>query len=310
MFLSIVVLTYQRVDSITALLADLCSNITDPRSEIIVVDNGSTDGTAAAVARDFPQVKLIPLTENTGVGGRNEGLAAARGEVAITLDDDMLGLRDEDLAFIRRKFTDQPDLAGLCFKVTWPGSTKVRDWVHRRKPDHCDSCFPTYEITEGAVAYRLSVLNEVGFYRRDFFISHEGVELAFRILKAGGAIEYDGGVSLEHHHAAGGRTSWRRYYFDTRNMFWVAILHHPLPSALRYLFVGTGALFVYSLRDLHLLAYLRGVWDGIWGSRRLGGERQAWSDDVGCFIAEVDSWRPGFWTMARKRLFEKNFSME
>ncbi len=310
MFLSIVILTYQRQDSIKALLEDLQAHVRDPEVEVIVVDNGSTDGTAEMLARDYPAIQLVALQENTGVGGRNEGLRRVRGEVAITLDDDMLGLRDEDLQFIRRKFGNDADLAGLCFKVVWPDSDRVRDWVHRRPTEYCDSSFPTYEITEGAVAYRVDMLRQVGFYRQDFFISHEGVELAYRLLKAGGKIEYDGGVALEHHHASGGRTSWRRYYFDTRNMFWVAMLHHPAGSAARYLFVGMGSLLVYSVRDFHLLAYLRGVWDGWRGAWRLRGERQTWSDEVGRYLAEVDSWRPNFFVMAYKRLTEKNFSME
>ena len=310
MYLSIVILTYQRQDSIRALLEDLQGNVTDSRCEVIVVDNGSTDGTAEMLARDFPEVKLVALDRNTGVGGRNEGLKLARGEVAITLDDDMLALRDEDLQFIRDRFGADPALAGLCFKVVWPGSRKVRDWVHRRTPDHCDDRFATYEITEGAVAYRLDMLRQVGFYREDFFISHEGVELAYRLLKQGWKIEYDGGVFLEHHHASGGRTSWRRYYFDTRNMFWVAMLHFPVSSMVRYLFVGAGSLLVYSLRDFHLLAYVRGVWDGLRGMWRLRAERQVWSSEVGRYLAEVDSWRPGFFKMAYKRLTKKNFSME
>lgn len=56
--------------------------------EFIVVDNASTDGSAAMVEAEFPDVRLIVRGENCGVSGINDGFAAARGDFVLALDDD------------------------------------------------------------------------------------------------------------------------------------------------------------------------------------------------------------------------------
>ncbi|MBC8424407.1 glycosyltransferase [bacterium] len=307
--ISVVVLTYRRREAVLALLAEL-EALRDGNLEVIVVDNGSDDGTAEAVAGDHPGVELVVLDENRGVGARNEGLARATSEIVVTLDDDMLGLGAADLERLRDVFADRPRLGALCFKVTRPGSDAVRDWVHRQPAERADETFDTYEITEGAVAYRRAALAESGLYRADFFISHEGLELAYRLLDRGWEIAYDGGVAVEHHHAAGGRTNWRRYYYDTRNLFWVATLHQPWGYALRYLALGVTAMGFYALRDGFLTTWLKAVRDGLRGVSALKRERRVWNERTRGFIGAVDATRPGFLYLIRKRLRQKDFSLE
>ncbi|NTV04581.1 glycosyltransferase, partial [bacterium] len=194
---SIVVLTYRRREAVLRLLDGL-SRLRDADHEIIVVDNGGGDGAAEAVRAAHPGVRLIALPGNAGVGARNRGLEAAGGEIVVTLDDDMVDFDDADLARLRAAFAERPRLGALCFKVTWPGTGRVRDWVHRRPVADADLTFPTYEITEGAVAWRRDALRESGPYREDFFISHEGLDLAYRLLDRGWEIVYDGGVAVGH----------------------------------------------------------------------------------------------------------------
>jgi len=222
----------------------------------------------------------------------------------------MLGLGPDDLARLRETFAGRPRLGALCFKVTWPGSDAVRDWVHRQPVERADEAFDTYEITEGAVAYRREALSEAGLYRADFFISHEGLELAYRLLDGSWEVAYDGGIAVEHHHAAGGRTNWRRYYYDTRNLFWVATLHQPVGYAARYLALGVTAMGFYALRDGFLVTWLKAVRDGLRGVSALKRERKVWNRQTRDFVAAVDATRPGFLYLARKRLRQKDFSLE
>ena len=61
-----------------------------PGSEVIVVDNGSTDGSAAFVQEQFPHVRLLALPENLGFGGgSNAGFEAATNDVVVLLNSDM-----------------------------------------------------------------------------------------------------------------------------------------------------------------------------------------------------------------------------
>ena len=244
------------------------------------------------------------------MGARNRGLAAARGGILVTLDDDMVDFGDDDLARLRAAFAAQPRLGALCFKVTWPGASRVRDWVHHRPVADADLEFPTYEITEGAVAWRREALQEAGPYREDFFISHEGLDLAYRLLDRGWEIRYDGGVVVGHAHTDDGRPGWRRYYYDTRNLIWIAVLHQPAAYAAGYLFRGLGAMLAYSLRDGQLTVWLRAVRDGLLRAPALGRERRVWSQATRDFVAAADAHRSGFWTLTRRRLRQKGFSLE
>ena len=307
--ISIIVLTYQRREAVLALVGQLVT-VQDDALEIIVVDNGSDDGTAEAVAAAHPDVQLIALPANRGVGARNEGLEIAHGEILVTLDDDMLGLEADDLFRLREVFAARPRLGALNFKVTWPGRDVVRDWVHHRPITDADNAFDTYEITEGAVAYRASALAETGPYREDFFISHEGRELAYRLLGQGWDVAYDGSLAIEHHHADGGRKSWRRYYYDTRNLFWIAVLHQPAKYALGYLGRGLSAMAYYALRDGFATTWLEAVRDGLRGASTLKRERRVWNDRTRRAIAAADATRPGFLYLVRKRLRQKDFSLE
>ena len=57
--------------------------------EILAVDNASTDGSAEMVRDEFPDVRLVHLPENIAAAARNVGVAAAKGDIVVTLDNDV-----------------------------------------------------------------------------------------------------------------------------------------------------------------------------------------------------------------------------
>jgi GT2 family glycosyltransferase/glycosyltransferase involved in cell wall biosynthesis len=66
-----------------------------PGSEVMVVDNGSTDGSAQFILENYPQVRLIALAENRGFGGgSNEGFRHAKHDIVVLLNSDMRVERD------------------------------------------------------------------------------------------------------------------------------------------------------------------------------------------------------------------------
>ena len=247
--ITVSVLTHNRHEVLGELLKEM-GRVRRRDVEVIVVDNGSSDGTPEMVGERFPAVRLLRMPRNLGIEARNVGMINARGDIIVTIDDDILGIDDRSLAVIEDRFARNERLAGLCFQVRDAYTGRVCNWCHPYPEEtHHDSEFPTTEISEGAVAFRKEILAETGMYPHAFFISHEGADLCARILDKGYEVVYTSEVVVRHKYAQGGRPGWRRYYYDTRNAFWLALGRFRPWMAARYMTTRALVMLVYSLRD-------------------------------------------------------------
>jgi len=292
--ISVCILTFNRSYYLGRLL-DILRLLTYTPMEIIVIDNCSSDNTELLVKNDYPWVKYARSGENVGAAGRNLGFEIARGDIIVTLDDDIEGIDDISIGKIVDIFRGRTRLGALNFQVINSESGKVCNWIH-----HCevesfhDKEFATYEITEGAVAFRRDALAMAGYYADYFFLSHEGPDLAFRVIDKGYEVLYSGDIVVRHLIAKEGRSEWRRYYFDTRNQLWVAARHFPFYYTFIYLLRGLSSMLVYSIRDGFFLYWVRGVIDGLLGLRRAFTDRKVLSKATMRFIRDIDSGRPPF----------------
>ena len=86
--ISVVIVTWNGRQYLDACLNAVSAQI-GVRTETILVDNASTDGTVEYVRERFPSVRIVPLPENRGfAGGNNAGVRAARGELVALLNND------------------------------------------------------------------------------------------------------------------------------------------------------------------------------------------------------------------------------
>src|SRR5690606_16897759 len=179
---SIVILTYNREKYIKKYISEI-SKLSD--SEVILVDNNSETDYALKISQEYENVKCIRLDKNYGAVGRNYGIQESKGKFIITLDDDVWGITQDKLNEIKMKFEEDSEVSAICFKVLDEETGRITNWSHHSDPDiFSDKTFDTYEISEGAVAFRRTIFDEVGLYPIEFFISHEGPDLAFRILNS------------------------------------------------------------------------------------------------------------------------------
>ncbi|MBB6091646.1 GT2 family glycosyltransferase [Povalibacter uvarum] len=297
---SIVILTFNRGHLLKRLLDDLRS-FSRSGAEIIVVDNAS-DEPASNFTSGYPDVVTLRAPRNLGAAGRNLGFDAARGDVIVCLDDDVFGLSTDALEQLDRIFADAK-VAAVNFKVLEEGTGRVVNWVHHREIEKfADETFDTYEITEGAVAFRRNVLRDVGGYPESFFLSHEGPDLAFRVMNGGWRVIYSPALNVTHSFAPEGRKSWRNYYFDTRNTLWLAVRNLPVGYGSWTFFRQTAAMFFYSIRDRHFRWWFKGAWDGLKGLPQAVRERRKMSRETMRRIREIDSFRPPLRYVIRKRL--------
>lgn len=302
---SIVVLTYNRKDVLAELLRQL-SALNRPDLEVVVVDNCSTDGSGELVRMIYPRFRVVRPPFNMGAVGRNAGMAAARGRYLITIDDDILGLDGADLDAIAAAFDRDRQTGALCFKVLDHYSGKVCNWCHPRDPHtSADTGFETCEITEGAVVFRREVLDKVGLYPENFFISHEGADLAARIIDGGYRILYLPQVAVSHKYALNGRPGWRRYYYDTRNDFWLALRNYRAGYLLVHLLRRLPVTFVYAARDGFLSYWLKAVLDALWQVPQVLKQRRPISLAAHRKLRLLNREKPGLGYFFKNRLFAR-----
>jgi GT2 family glycosyltransferase len=115
--LSIIIITWNELENLRRCLDSLLDKVDFDQDEVIVVDNGSTDGSAELVAQ-HPQIRYFPLDRNYGVGpARNRGLFLAHGEYCMTLDNDTIFLTPDPGAIVKNFFQAYPDTGVVGFKL-------------------------------------------------------------------------------------------------------------------------------------------------------------------------------------------------
>jgi GT2 family glycosyltransferase len=175
---SIVFLVYNRREELRESLQRMLLESDYPRDrvEVIVVDNASTDGAAEMVREEFPDVQLMVRDHNVGVSGWNEGLAAARGDWVLALDDDCYlppdGLRRAVAAAQER------DADLVSFKVV---STRDPSYVFT-EVSYQTGLFTFWGC---AVLLRREVVEALGGYDPEIFYLANELEFTIRFFDHG-----------------------------------------------------------------------------------------------------------------------------
>jgi GT2 family glycosyltransferase len=172
-------------------------------SEIIVVDNASTDGAGEAVARQFPSVRLIRAARNRGPCAKNLGLAEARGQYVVFLDDDSFPAEGSIDRMIEH-FEADDRLGAASFNVTMSDGQ-----------GEC-SAYPDVFIGCGA-GFRREVFRQVGGLPEDFFIGAEEYDLSLRLLDARWKVQTFDDLHVTHMKTPVSRFPALRTRLDVRN---------------------------------------------------------------------------------------------
>lgn len=200
---TIIVLSWNRRDDTLACLESLRQATLDGAS-ILVVDNGSKDGTVEAVAAAFPDVRVIALPQNRGyAGGNNAGMRAAlaAGARAVLLLNNDATVEPSFLKPLLDVFNTNARAAAVSGAVLRADSPEVLEvaylevyfghgLVHRRGVNALPGeGFDTVRNVDAAlgscVLIRATVLNAIGLLNEEFFAYHEEVEWCMRARKAG-----------------------------------------------------------------------------------------------------------------------------
>ncbi|HJZ50215.1 MAG TPA: glycosyltransferase family 2 protein [Roseiflexaceae bacterium] len=197
--LSVVIVSWNGMRQLPNCLAALLPQL-PPDAEVILVDNGSVDGTAAWARASHPQLRVIELPQNLGfAGGVNAGLRAAHGDLLILLNDDafvepgfvtalldvMIRQPDVGAASGVLLFAHQPNIvasAGIRMRRDW---LALDLWAGMRATELPADPQPIMGPSGGAAIYRRALLEDVGLMEPNFFNYLEDVDLAWRALLRG-----------------------------------------------------------------------------------------------------------------------------
>lgn len=223
------------------------------RSEIICVDDGSTDGTAAMLGAEFPQVKTLRLAVSRGpAAARNAGATAAGGEFLLTLDDDCI-LAATDAIERTLQLFNRPDIAG----VTLPFVNVRLDRRIRTAAPQADGTFVTTDYYAGMVLLRRDNFLQAGGYREPFFMHHEEADLAIRLLDKRRFIR-NGFRALIDHHESPVRDRLKLWRLGAQNAVLFAIYNVPWPWFPIHLGSTIVKTLVYASRRGGALPVLQG----------------------------------------------------
>lgn len=185
-----------------------------PGSEVIVVDNGSADGSAEWLQANYPEVRLVALQENRGFGGgSNAGFNAAKNDIVVLLNSDMRVDRDF-LQPLLDGFTDESVFAVSC-QIFLGDPTKRREetgltqgwWADGGlRVSHCedaavDKLFPCFYGGGGSCAFDRRKFFELGGFDHllaPFYL--EDTDLGFLAWKRGWKVLYQPASIVHHEH--------------------------------------------------------------------------------------------------------------
>jgi GT2 family glycosyltransferase len=238
--------------------------------EVILVDNGSSDGSDELVRNQYPWVTLVELPHNAGFAvANNVGLRHATGVYIVTLNNDT-SVDEHWLEKLIAAAESRPGIGMVASRICNHEEPDVVDSLGIRiaadgmsrgahRGEHFSSLRlgkvePILLPSACAALYRKAMLAEIGFFDEDFFAYCEDTDLGLRARLSGwDAVLARDAVIYHKYSMTGGALSPFKLYLVERNHYWVAVksfppsllLRVPFHSAVRYL---TQASLVFSGR--------------------------------------------------------------
>jgi GT2 family glycosyltransferase len=208
--ISVVIVAYGSAEALAGTLPALAAEL-QPGDEVIVVDNGSTDG-SAEVAREYGRV--IESAENLGFPAAcNLGAKDARGELLVFLNPDAVPERGWGEA-IRRPL-DGPWVGWQGLVVSGGAVNASALEVHFTgvawaSVAHVDTPQEVTAVSGACLAVRAAEFRAIGGFAEGFFLYHEDVDLSLRLRLAGGRLGIEPAARVEHaYEFSKGGYKWR-----------------------------------------------------------------------------------------------------
>lgn len=220
---SLVIPSYNGKDLAVGLIESV-KKVTYKNFEIILVDNGSVDGTYEHVKKYYPYVKAVKIEKNRGfAGGMNFGIKHSKGDYIVVMNNDMtvrpnwltelvkVGESDKTIGIAGSAYTEKNiGFVRLGYKESGKIILNFKPVdVHKEKLDELPNVI---EVDNTFGLTRKEVLNKIGLFDEKYFIYWEEVDLCYRARKAGYQVVATPRATVYH---AGSQTMKKFSYLKT-----------------------------------------------------------------------------------------------
>ena len=242
-------------------------------AELIVIDNGSDDGSVQYLREAHPSVSVVELGTNTGFAhAANRGLEAAGGELVALVNTDVV-LAPDWLDRMSRALLAEPRAGAVACKMLSLADPSViydagdilrRDGACEQRgrfmPDDGRWDLPgeVFGACAGAALYRRSAVLELGGFDERYFAYLEDVDLALRLRMAGWSCRYEPAVALHAGEGSSGSLPGGHHFLVTRNTVLLVVKTFPLRWLPLVLYRQLGWAW-HALLERRLGAHLRAL---------------------------------------------------
>ena len=219
MRLSAIVVNYRRAGMTCTCLRALREALArvDGETEVVVVDNGSHDGSCAVIRAEAPDVKLVELPENLGFpSGASEGIRHSSGEWVALINNDVV-VEPGALAAMIAAGTSAPDVGSVAAQMRFADAPEVLNstgigvdrlgiaydrLLGRPVTDSERHAVEVFGACGGAALHRRTMLDQIGGMDETYFFALDDADLAWRARMAGWRCLYEPAAVVHHHHGA------------------------------------------------------------------------------------------------------------
>jgi GT2 family glycosyltransferase len=222
--------------------------------EAVVVDNASTDGSAAAVATDYPDAVVLAQSRNLGFGrANNVGLERCQGRFVLLLNPDVT-VNPQAIGRMADLLITRPDAAAVGPRLVFPDGRLDPD-ARRSFPVPSSLFYRTvglsrlfphsrvfgrhnmghvpetdvHEMDAGSAAclmVRMTALDRVGFFDPRYFMFGEDLDLCYRLKLSGWKIFYLPSASAIHHKGSATRQAQSKMLYERHRAMWSYHMKH------------------------------------------------------------------------------------
>ncbi len=277
---TVVIPNYNGIKYIDGCLRSLYKGSVHP--EIILVDNGSADGSLSLVKEKYPLVKVIEFTENTGFSKAvNAGIRMARTEYVLLLNNDTVS-GQEMMACLEKAMDDDPGIFSAGAKMISLHDRNKLDgagdfycalgWAYARgkdKPvDSYDKEGRIFSACAGAAIYRRGLFDKIGYFDENHFAYLEDIDIGYRANIYGYPNKYAPEAEVFHAGSAvsGSRHNEFKVKLSARNSIYLIYKNMPfLQIIINFPLLLAGYLIKFLFFSLKGMggAYGKGLLEGI-----------------------------------------------